>query len=308
MSGDIKIQIWEKQQLWSKTATDLKNKLGLWRNVILFLGVSGAFLETLSTQLNNEVSQNIIAWIGAGCLTAIPALLHRKVNSRNTINWIRARSASESLKSEAYMFYAKSCPYDDENAIQTLREKKNKILDSVKDIVNCTVLIDQDEPIPEEKLSYLTPNDYINKRLLQQISWYRKEAKKYANLSIVFRKIEFILFISAAVIASANGIWGDVLYFRFVSINIGAWVAVMTTIGGAITSHVGSNRYDYLVNGYSTTADHIEDIASQWPPKAPAPSEQWSDFVNQCESAISIENKSWMAKWSKTAREENSIS
>ena len=77
------------------------------------------------------------------------------------------------------------------------------------------------------------------------------------------------------------------------------WVAAITTMTAAIAAYVYAGRYQYLIVSYQATARQLDALKSRWavlgsPEADPAARSQ---FVHECEDAISIENNAWMATW-----------
>jgi hypothetical protein len=246
----------------------------------------------LSSQLGAEQIQRICAAAGAVFLAIAAVLTGRMLSPERTRAWTRTRSASEALKAELYKFWAKAAPYDGaaNDAVECLRERGGKIeknVESLRRYTASSALPAREPPGP------LTPDDYIARRVNQQIrDYYRPKALKNAKLAKWFRVAELTLAIVAAVLAAIATVWPDE--------GLGAWVAVLTTIGGVLTAHMAASRFDFLVTSYLNTAWRLEDLRSQWPPAkggGQVPSPEWSDFVRRCETAISAENESWMTKW-----------
>lgn len=304
MASNILKQVWEKQKLWSLSADRLKRQLGIARRTSFVLGIAGAFTETLATQIPSGIWQQVLAWTGAACLAVIPLILKYKLGDKQTHAWIRARSASEALKSETYKYCTQAAPYDDpETAPGRLQVEYQNIMASVEDLMAVTAFV---TPGAGESTApgRLPPQDYIAERIRQQVDWYNRKARIYARQVAGFRRLEFILALAAALLATAAGIWTNAPGFHGVPLSIGAWVAVLTTIGAAVTTHITASRYDFLVSSYFATANRLENLAVQWPDwpdQDVVPSEKWSEFVHQCEHAISTENQGWMTKWTQKA-------
>jgi len=299
MSNGAASAIWSKQKRWSAAADRLKSQLNTWRTAAFALGIAGAFLETLSTQVPSGRAQQICALAGALCLGIIPVLTLRKLGPERGRAWVRTRSASEGLKSEVYAFLARAAPYDETaGAGQILLDKASGIEESVEDLLRYQAGEESDESGKPEQL---TPEEYLAKRVHDQIDWYRPKAAGFERKARRLRSIELVLAITAAALAAAAGVYGDSLSVLGWSFVFAAWVAVLTTIGGAITAHVGASRYDFLITSYLGTARRLEDLASRWQaaPGGAAPSPEWSEFVKDCENAISTDNQGWMAKWTK---------
>lgn len=297
MSESIEQVVWKRQNQWSAAADRLKSGLVRWRTITFVLGISGAFLETLATQVSTDSTRKLLAWSGAFCLLLIPILTQRLLRPKRHRAWIRARSASEGLKAEAYRYFAGAAPYEDRSkAEDVLRARKNEIEEAVTDLAKYAVIAKTGPATPPGSLR---PEKYLENRVREQIGWYEDKARYNSSRARVFRFIELVLAIAAVALGAAAGVWGEEILLGGWSFTFGAWVAVLTTVGGALTAHIGASRYDSLFTGYSATANRLTDLATQWPPSdgGTAPSPEWSAFVNECENAISVENEGWKAKW-----------
>lgn len=278
----------------------MKAGLVRWRTVVFALGIAGAVLETLSTQLPRGLGQQLCAWMGAAFLAIVPVLTQRQLKPERTRAWARARSASEGIKSEIYLYFSQAEPYDDPGtAEQMLRDKVRKIDSSVDDLARFEALA---KPGGSEPPGPLTPGAYIEKRVRDQIDgYYPPKSTLCAGRAERFRAVELVLAVSAAAVAAAAGVFGGSSSSQGGAFALGAWVAVLTTVGGAITAHIAASRYDEMVTSYLGTARRLEYLATGWPPAGggTAPSTEWSRFVHSCENTISTENQGWMAKWVK---------
>jgi hypothetical protein len=292
MTTENAADVWRQQKRWSVAAGNLKTSITRSRYLVLILWIGGAFLETLATQVPVGWPQRLCAALGAVFLAVVSVLTYRVLTADRTRAWVRARSASEGLKAEAYMYGARAAPYDGaaKEAGDILRKRASDIREQVEDLSVHAVLVETQDSEPPGPL---TANEYIAKRVDGQIeNYYRPKARENARSARLFRIVETVLAVVAAVVAALATAFGG-------SYGFGAWVAVLTTIGGAVTAHVASCRFEYLVTSYAATAQRLEDLRSQWPPSetAQVPSPEWSEYVRQCENAISVENQSWMAKW-----------
>ncbi|MEV2224604.1 SLATT domain-containing protein [Nocardia vinacea] len=72
----------------------------------------------------------------------------------------------------------------------------------------------------------------------------------------------------------------------------------MATLSGSLAAFLASKRYDFLVVSYLATANRLQRLLDRWRTAgSPADPPRWSQFVDDCENAIAIENESWLAKW-----------
>ena len=76
-----------------------------------------------------------------------------------------------------------------------------------------------------------------------------------------------------------------------------AWVAVVTTVTAAVSSHVAASRWEYQLVEYLRTGAELDRLLAEWQ-AAVLPDEVAADrLVDRCEQVISTQNDGWMAKW-----------
>ena len=290
---------WRDQALWSETASQLKKKLSMWRNVCASAGLLGAFMETLAGTLAGideslRFPAAVIALIGAVVLAVVPYLLHTKVSKDRIREWIRARSASETLKEIIFRYLLESPPFGPDAAPGQLIDQCEAVKANIKDLSIYAAAID---PPRKERPNNLNINEYINLRVKDQIeNYYRRNGKKKARAAKKLHNFEFglgILAVALGALAGANTAFKE-LQFSF----LGPWVAVVTTAGAAVTAHLAALRYDHEAIIFSGTADRLSGLLNKYlanPDRMSVIS--ITRFVDDCEHAISTENESWLAKW-----------
>ena len=72
----------------------------------------------------------------------------------------------------------------------------------------------------------------------------------------------------------------------------GAWVAVITTVSGAVAAHLMAQRYEQLTITYRATADRLESVKDRWYAKGAV---NLADLVESCEAVLFEENQGWIA-------------
>jgi hypothetical protein len=295
--------IWRNRVAWSRVADKLKARISRARTTALTLSAAGALLETTAATLfaNSSVFRTWFAGAGAVLLAVAAFISTRLVTPNDLRSWTRARSVSEAIKAEVYAFRAGADPYDGPNASQTLLTRVNDIKAMARDLIQ---YLPNDDFGGVVALPIMSREDYVKKRVEQQIEeYYRRQVARLRHKLKAFRTLEFGLGLVAAVlgaiaaIASGRGDSG-----AQTSTAIAAWVAVLTTVAGAVTTHIAANRYEFLVMSYAATAARLADLLNEWRIAGmPSDGAHWSKFVRECENAISIENESWLAKWAESS-------
>jgi hypothetical protein len=83
---------------------------------------------------------------------------------------------------------------------------------------------------------------------------------------------------------------------------VSAWIAVVTTLSGAVAAHVGAARYEYQLIEYLRTADELSRLRRD--AAATTSATEVDQLIVQCERIISIQNEGWMAKLSSAPEEQ----
>jgi hypothetical protein len=288
VSDGVVQSIWDEHVAWSRIADQLKSRRAFWRSVVLALTVSGAALQTLVAAIGTSAAKFIIGVVGTAALALVPFLGRSFLTAEDTRGWLRARSVSEGIKSEVFTYRAGAEPYVGPNALEILRARTRDIQDWGKGLELQRARVGSTtQPAPPA----LDAGAYVQRRVLEQVNrYYRPKAKQNADLAERFRWAELFLAGLAAVLSAVATFAGE-------PGTLGPWVAVLTTIGGSIATHAAAGRFDFQATTYFATARQLVDLALDWEAAAKAtPSKEWSEFVRNCEDAISAENRGWMAK------------
>ena len=269
------------QARWSKTADTLKRSIVKARWTVLALVIAGAFLETLGAQLIPKSSAaQIIGYVGAAALATVAVTRQWRLGRERVQGWVLARATSESLKHETYLFRARAGPYSGNNPVDVLYDRRDGILKKADPVRKYTV-----EPRQEDVrvLGLLDANGYITERVKPQIKFFQDASSKYSQLQGTIGGIEFFLAIAAALLGVTATTAGNQ--------KIGPWVAVITTVGGALGAHVLAQRYEQLTVTYRATADRLSGILGRWSAKQG----NLPQLAEQTEAALMEENQAWIA-------------
>lgn len=292
---DVLAWVWRQQSVWSKTAGMLKAEISQWRMVVLAGLVAGAVLETLAFQFESGSGpQRALALAGAAALAVVPVVRSTKVNRDGIVNWTRARSVSEALKQEVYGYCTGTVDYrNPDTRSEALRANVDRMLDEAEDL---TVITAQVEAAHREPPGAMSVAEYLDARVREQVAgYYRPKARELAVRAQRLRSVELALAITGVLVGAASGVFG--------SASLAGWVAVATTISGAVVAHREASRYEHLVIAYSTTARRLEALDIAWSERlaaGPLTAEQEDELVAKCEDAISVENQAWMASWARS--------
>ncbi len=294
MCDDVLTTIWKRQAAWSRAADRLKASIETARAAALAFSVMGAVAETgAGTILATAPDwRTACAAIGA-CLLALAVAITKSRLTPDAIRaWTRARSVSEAIKAEVYTFCAQANPYLGANALNILFRKTSDIQHSADNIQHHTAIIDVRDITSPPLLSH---DEYIIIRVNKQIEkFYREKARHYTKRLNFLRNTELLL----GILGTLLGVLATALGNNGIAGNFGVWTATVTTLGTSLAAHIAANRYDFIVLSYVATATRLEDLVIEWRSRTDAKTEtDWSTFVKSCEDTISVENQSWLVKF-----------
>jgi hypothetical protein len=292
------IDAWEDQAKWSAAAAYFKEHLSRVRTGIFCLSITGAAAETLAAQLhsNNVTSARTIAAVGAISIALAAALQSQARIPERIERWTRARAASEALKEHVFRYLARTGTYAAANPEGELRRKREEITNNVSDLLPRV----QGAPAAakREAPQFSDLAGYVNARVEPQIEgFYLKRSDEFRAKAATWRRVNAALLFVSAVL-------GAIVSALPYLLRLGGWIAVLTTITGAIAAHVETLRLDQLVISYEKTGQRLKGLRAEFRDSlskrtAPLTQAEMDDFVNRCETAISSENQSWMALWNK---------
>lgn len=287
-------ELWRQQSIWSQTANRMKASIGRARSAALTLTVGGAMVATLAAQLpaGQNMVRSVLVVAAAVGLGLVPVLRPR-YGGRVLRDWTRARSVSEALKSEVYLYLAGVGDYRGENRDSRLKTRTDRVCKEAADLLRHTVEIEPAQrPMPEVH-DY---RSYLRVRVEGQVAgYYRPQARQLRTRLRQFRRIELVLSAAGVVLgglAASLAEWG-----------LSAWIALVTTISASVAAHVAAARYEYQLIEYLRTADELSRL--QRDASATASPAEVDELVVRCERIISIQNEGWMAKLSSTPEEES---
>lgn len=287
-------ELWRQQSIWSQTANRMKASIGHARSAALVLTVGGAVLATLAARLPaGQARAGSVLAIAAAVGVGLVPLLRPRCSGRVLRDWTRARSVSEALKSEIYLYLARAGDYRGEDRDRRLRMCTDRVRQQAADLLRHSVDIKPAQRGPPDVNDYAS---YLRVRVDGQVDgYYRPKARQMQMRLSQFRRVEVVLAVAGVLLGA--------LAASLAGVGLGAWVAVVTTISASIAAHVGATRYEYQLIEYLRTADELSRLRRDAAvTTSPAELDQ---LVVQCERIISIQNEGWMAKLSSTPEEES---
>ena len=286
---------WGQYRAWDETADRQRRALSAWRLRVLLLGVAAAVLGAASDPRALPWPEGWPAWgvprsafgVAGGVMLGLAALLTRELlGPEREGRWLRARAAAEAFKREGYLLAAGVPPYRGPVTRAQL-ERGRGILAGVGDL--------QEETVAEgERLEGVPPcplsaDEYVARRLDDQIKYYRLSAGEHRVALGRVRSLTIVLAVAAFVLGALGGSAA------------GVWLIVITTVTASLTAYLYANRLQYLVGSYTAAARNLDALRVGWQtfggPDADA--DERDRFILACEAVLSAENQSWIAEWAR---------
>jgi hypothetical protein len=287
---------WGQYRTWAITSRAYKNDVTRWRNVVLILSIAGAILGTLSQQSNLWSLLKTPQWFPSafglisGFALGLAAYFSKEALSPDPeAKAVRARSAAEAFKSEAYLLAADAPPYDTATTTAELTARTDRVREAVANLTHETITSAQEsEGMPTERLSV---EEYIKRRVDEQIDkFYIPRARENAKKLAIGRYLSLTL--------GAIAVLFGLLSAKYVS--IAGWLAVIGTVTAAIAARQYSGRYQFLVISYQATIERLRSLKTQWAIASKIDAvDAGKRFILGCEETISSENTAWMAEFTK---------
>jgi hypothetical protein len=277
---------WQRQSVWSQAADHLKAGPGRQRELRLALTAAAAALALAGSQVKAlSFPSSVALAVAAALALAAAGLLRGRADAEQVRRWTRARSVSEALKSEVFLFLSGSGTYQTGGGERRLEAEVSRLEREAGDLERFTAGIQaRDRPLPavHDVDSYLD----VRVRRSQLEGYYEPKARLMRQRLRLLKVTEVSLALIAAGLAATAAVWPGVA----------AWAAVVTTAGGALAAYVASERYEFLWVEYSRTAGELRRLLSRHTGADGRPLSD-SELVQECEQVISVQNEAWMAKW-----------
>lgn len=291
---------WTAYRTWAATARFHKSELDFWRRWSLLLAIAGAVLATLGQQIAHLAPKE--GWekwayqapglLGSAAIALAAFFTREAIGGDRERNWIRARSAAESLKSAIYLYRAGVPPFDGPTGATQLLQRVRDVEGTVADVATRALRQESD---PD--LSSLTVDTYLAHRVEDQIRYYDDRA---ASCQLKTDHLRTIMLVLGAV--------SVVLGLLSTTSPVAGWVAVTATVTAALSAYIQNQRYQALLVLYQATARRLRALQSEWAAsrKTEADGLERNTFIQNCEATIASESGAWVAQWSAKKPEQNS--
>ncbi|GAA4478063.1 hypothetical protein GCM10023094_21400 [Rhodococcus olei] len=289
--------MWDNRIRWSRAADSLKRRIVRARAAVLCLSSAGAIAATLAaTLLETPGAPRVVAaTTGAVCLGLATVVSAMYLTAEAIRRWTRARATSEGIKQLVFRYRAGALPDRCGSALDRLQEEYAEIEEASEDLLAIRAGLTFEVPAAPGPMS---PQQYVRDRVEAQLSgYYLPRAEEHLARARRLRRLALTLSVVTAIVAAVAA--GAAAQAGASPSGLAPWVAVLTTLGGAVAAHRAACRYDFLAMSFAATAARLQRHLNRWRSQgSPTDPASWTRFVDDCENAISAENASWMAKWS----------
>lgn len=286
---------WHAYRAWAGTARFLKSDLQRWTQRTLWLAIAGAVLAAVGQEFGAlKVFAGLpyaarTAAVLAAFAVALSAYFGKEALAGNkTSEWVKARSAAESLKAVVFLYRAGAPPFDGEDREKILFGRVAAVEQTVTNIQVRSAAPESKEP----DLSPLTVDGYIAHRVDDQIRYYDQRAGEYQKKNDTLR--DAVLWLGAgsvllAVVAAAG--------------LVAALVGLIATLTASISAHAQNQQYQSLIVIYQATSRRLVALKGEWVTshKTDADAAERNAFIRSCEDALALENGAWTGEWSRKA-------
>jgi hypothetical protein len=235
------------------------------------------------------------AWFGAiqiVCLLSSMGLTIFLAHQRPQRVWYETRALAESIKTVTWRFVMRAEPYclPDAEARRHLCENIRRILSDNRGSRHAVAYSDGEQITDKMNEVRALPFDgrksiYESRRIIEQLSWYRKKAKLNDKLSR--RWFTLLIGLQALAVVCAMG--------RIFAPKFNWWPTdVFIAAAGASFAWLQTKRFQEIAASYSLTAHEIgllkaklSDVSTE---------EELSAFVGDAENAFSREHTQWRAR------------
>jgi hypothetical protein len=278
---------WHAYRTWAATARFLKSDLTRFTRHTLILAIAGAILAATGQELSPWPKFSRAAALLASFALALAAYFGKQaLTASQTSDWVKARSAAESLKAATYLYRASAPPFDQTDRMKALS-------DLVATIERRVESLQARSPANEESpdLSPLTVDDYIQKRVEDQIDYYDKRAAQYQKNNDTLSAIVFWFGAASVLLGLVSTLVGFVP----------AIIGLIATLTASLSAHAQNQQYQVLIVTCQATSRRLVALIGQWAAsgKTDADTTDRNAFVRACEDTLAQESTAWVGQWTK---------
>lgn len=311
--------------VWNRTAISKKTLTTTWRKRTFVLILLGTFFGLLSqeipfldkTSLEPENSILLMYKVFAGCSAIAMALASyagtQILTSDLEKTQIKARGTCEALKVQAFLYIMYAPPYSDSRAEEVLYERVELILKEVRDIIPNIVTVNEDtskspaflakmlkvisfgiyqptrkKPWIQEFDIKMTLDQYFEERVDDQINgYYLKKASEFQNTVNKGNSISVVLGFIGVVLGTVAVTASD---------GLSMWIAFLGTASASIGSYLHSNKFEFLMISYVSTANKLELLSAKHRNVPADDLVAQRRIVAETETIFAMEHNAWISE------------
>jgi SLOG in TRPM, prokaryote/SMODS and SLOG-associating 2TM effector domain 1/Protein of unknown function (DUF4231) len=292
---------WEQFALLNQGA--VRHQKDFRRTQLLTVGVGllGTALALTQTELEGEVV--LASWVDRAlryALLLVPIVLTALVAAAGRFKaaskWVLLRGGAESVKREIFRYRARAGPYSDANSARVPAQVKlagivgELAAATMQTEVNLTALAPYEGPLPpadaihesDDGFSRLSPERYLEVRLLDQLRWYRR---KSVSLEVRLRRLRWL-------IITIGGV-GTFL----AAVGFELWIALTTAVVAAATTYLEYEQVESTLLHYNQAASGLETVREWWialPVEAQVRQANVDRLVEHAEKVMQSEQTGWV--------------
>ncbi len=264
----VLMQAWETFADYDHNATIQQRRFDNLQKSIIYIGVAGTALviiqEVFAPKTKPFTGFGAFLWPTVHyILILVPISLTVMITAANRFKqgtkWLLLRAGAESIKREIFRYRARAMYYAT-NAEQVLSQKIESITQrTMRTEVNSSSLIpyNKDKGFPpymyasqgDDGYTYLNPDRYVEVRLTDQLSFYKRKAVKLE------RQLKMLFW--------ATFIIGGLGTFLS-AINLQVWIALTTALVAAIGTFLGYRQMESTLTKYNQAATDLENVRAWW--------------------------------------------
>jgi hypothetical protein len=228
---------------------------------IIIIGVLGTALAIVKQRYFAEPPEPVILY---QVLIVIPILLTVLITAANRFKqgskWLLLRAGAESIKREIYKYRTRSLDYKTEPEHQLSQRVEDITRRTMRTDVNLSAILPykKDNGLPpkmygasgvDDGLSYLTPDRYVEVRLGDQLSYFKKKTVK---LDRQLKALYWLTFVIGGLGTYLSAIGQQV------------WIALTTAIVAAIGTYLGYRQTESTLTKYNQAATDLSNVKTWW--------------------------------------------
>jgi hypothetical protein len=295
--GSTLENVWADYRRCAARSREQKKRLDAIRRASLILVILAPVLGVLASQLGDIDPYRLLAVASAIAAGTTAWLTSVTLDLGLERNWVMARSIGEGLKSEAFRYLARAEPYsmNQRQSDEILSEKADSLRESIT--VGVFVRISPQQILDTlPARDWLTMDQYLDKRVRNQIDYYEEAAEKAGRWVLWLKAASIGLGFVGVLLGALNGVYKDLHWLP-------AWLGVLGSATGAVTTYLFANRFVSLSQRYEITGSRLKRLLEAWDRvlDADKPARQ-SDFVNHAEEIMLLEHKQWVTEFDRPPR------